>query len=165
VITETIASETSRLKAATARGIEQTVMPIIDTLGPILLELPPFREVNHRIPLIDENLRYNYHLPRCPKALQEELRQKITHYTMAGWWEMKAVYQASPLLCVPKKNGKLCMVVDTQKRNDNTFMNITPFPDQDQIQMDVAPAKYWTKIDMSDTPFSELPPSLTGQPS
>jgi hypothetical protein len=63
-----------------------------DLLGPIPLELPPFREVNHRIPLIDENLRYNYHLPRCPEALQEELRQKITRYTTAGWWEMKAVY-------------------------------------------------------------------------
>jgi hypothetical protein len=115
VITKTIASEPSQLKAATARGIEQAVMLIVDIranwkirqeqpsttnnntpggkyspsdisalckqwfercsdlLGPILLELPPFREVNHRILLIDENLRYNYHLPRCPEALQEEL--------------------------------------------------------------------------------------------
>jgi hypothetical protein len=121
-----------------------------DLLGPIPLKLPPWREVNHHIPLIDENLRYNYHLPRCPEALEEELRQKINRYTTAGWWEMKAVYQASPLLCVPKKSGKLRTVVDARKRNDNTYKDVTPFPDQDQIRMDVARAKYRTKIDMSD---------------
>ena len=119
-------------------------------LGPIPLELPPFREVNHRLPLIDDTHRYTYHLPRCPEALQEELREKITRYTTAGWWEMKAVYQAAPLLCVPKKNGKLRTVVDARKRNDNTYKDVTPFPDQDQIRMDVARAKYRTKIDMSD---------------
>jgi hypothetical protein len=121
-----------------------------DLLGPIPLVLPPFREVNHHIPLIDDNIRYNYHLPRCPEALEEELRQKIDRYTTAGWWEMKAVYQASPLLCVPKKSGKLRTVVDARKRNDNTHKDVTPFPDQDQIRMDVARAKYRTKIDMSD---------------
>jgi hypothetical protein len=113
-----------------------------DLLRPIPLELPPYREVNHHIPLIDENLRYNYHLPRCPEALEQELCQKIDRYTMAGWWEMKAVYQASPLLCVPKKSGKLWTVVDARKQNDNTFKDVTPFPDQDQIRMDVARAKY-----------------------
>ena len=56
---------------------------------------------------------------------------------------MKAVYQASPLLCVPKKSGKLRTVVDARKRNDNTYKDMmykdmTPFPDQDQIRMDVA---------------------------
>jgi hypothetical protein len=129
---------------------EQWFEKYSDLLGPIPMELPPFREVNHRIPLMDDNLRYNYHLPRCPEALQEELRQKITRYTTAGWWEMKAVYQACPLLCVPKKSGKLRTVVDARKRNDNTFKDVTPFPDQDQIRMDVARAKYRTKIDMSD---------------
>ena len=63
---------------------------------------------------------------------------------------MKAVFQAAPLLCVPKKSGKLRTVVDARKRNDNTFKDVTPFPDQDQIRMDVARAKYRTKIDMSD---------------
>ena len=63
---------------------------------------------------------------------------------------MKAVYQAPPLLCVPKKNGRLRTVVDVRKRNENTFKDVTPFPDQDQIRMDVAWAKYRTKINMSD---------------
>ena len=78
-----------------------------DLLGPIPLVLLPWREVNHDIPLMDYNIHYNYHLPRCSEALEQELGEKINRYTMAGWWEMKAVYQAPPLLCVPKKNGQL----------------------------------------------------------
>lgn len=121
-----------------------------DLLGPIPAKLPKFREINHRIPIIDPELRYNYHLPRCPEALQAELREKVDRYTAAGWWEMKAAYQAPPLLCVPKKNGRLRTVVDARKRNDNTHKDVTPFPDQDEIRMDVARARYRTKIDMSD---------------
>jgi len=81
-------------------------------LGPIPLKLPPFREINHRISLIYNEARHNYYMPRCPKALQEELWEKITRYVTARWWEMKPIYQATPLLCMPKKNRKLWTVVE-----------------------------------------------------
>jgi hypothetical protein len=113
-------------------------------------ELPPMREINHRIPLIDEDKQYNYHLPRCPDTLKGELFEKIERYTTNGWWEECRVPQAAPLLSIPKKSGKLQTVVDCCKQNDNTVCDVTPFPDQDQIRMDVARAKYRSKIDLSD---------------
>ena len=113
-------------------------------------ELPPLREVNHKIPLVDEEVNYRYHLPRCPDSLKPELMAKIKRYTEAGWWEPATVSQAAPLLCIPKKTGKLCTVVDGRKRNDNTHKDVTPFPDQDQIRMDVARGKYCSKINLSD---------------
>src|ERR1700733_13749238 len=114
--------------------------------------LPPFREVNHKIPLIDENKRYNYHLPRCPDVLKTQLSDKIQRYTNAGWWEETNVPQAAPMLCVLKKSTtpKLRTVIDSRKRNDNTVKDVTPFPDQEEIQNNVARAKYRSKIDMSD---------------
>jgi len=112
--------------------------------------LPPLREVNHKIPLIDENKRYNYHLPRCPDSLKTELTDKIQRYKDAGWWEETNVSQAAPMLCVLKKSGRLRTVIDGRKRNDNTEKDVTPFPDQEQIRMDVARGKYRSKIDMSD---------------
>ena len=114
--------------------------------------LPPFREVNHKIPLIDENKRYNYHLPHCPDALKTQLSDKIQHYTNAGWWEETNVPQAAPMLCVLKKSTtpKLRTVIDGRKRNDNTVKDVTPFPDQEEIRNNVARAKYRSKIDMSD---------------
>ncbi|KAJ7177667.1 hypothetical protein C8R46DRAFT_1212413 [Mycena filopes] len=97
-----------------------------DLMGPIPLELPPLREINHEINLIDEKAVYNYHLPRCPEALRPELRAKIQRYTDAGWWEMTSVSQAAPLLCIPKKDYKLRTVVDARQRNDNTVKDVTP---------------------------------------
>jgi hypothetical protein len=39
--------------------------------------LPPLREVNHRIPLVDGDKRYKYHSPRCPDSLKHKLIEKI----------------------------------------------------------------------------------------
>lgn len=121
-----------------------------DVICPAPPKLPKKRAINHRIPLIDEQKREKYHMPRCPEALRGELRDKIKRYTESGWWVEKPVPQAPPLLCIPKKSNKLRTVVDCRKRNDNTVKDLTPFPDQDQIRMDVAKARYRTKIDMSD---------------
>lgn len=121
-----------------------------DMLRPPPPELPPWREVNHKIPLIDENKQYRYRLPRCPEAIKTELLTKIQKYTDAVWWKMTNVSQAAPLLCVTKKNGKLRTVVNARQCNDNTVKDVTPLPDQDQIRMDIARAKYHSKIDLSD---------------
>jgi hypothetical protein len=95
-------------------------------------------------------MRYNYHLPCCPNTLKPQLSEKIQRYTRSSWWEESNVSQATPMLCVAKKSGCLCMVIDARKRNDNTRKDVTPFPEQEQIRNDVARAKYQSKIDMSD---------------
>ncbi|KAG6882236.1 hypothetical protein C0992_012396, partial [Termitomyces sp. T32_za158] len=113
-------------------------------------ELPPWREVNHEINLIDKNKQYKYHLPRCPRALQEQLRDKTNRYINAKWWEPRPARQAAPLLCIPKKDGTLRTALDAQQRNDNTVKDVTPLPDQEVIREDVAKAKYRSKIDLTD---------------
>ncbi|KAF8145915.1 hypothetical protein K438DRAFT_1991387 [Mycena galopus ATCC 62051] len=115
----------SRINELRSRWIEACS----DLMGPIPLELPPLREINHEINLVDELAKYNFHLPRCPEVLRPELRSKIQRYTQAGWWEMTPVPQAAPLLCIPKKDNKLRTVVDARQRNDNTVKDVTPFPD------------------------------------
>ncbi|KIJ55676.1 hypothetical protein M422DRAFT_118727, partial [Sphaerobolus stellatus SS14] len=57
-----------------------------DIFGDIPLELPPFREVNHEIKLIDPSKVIHYRTPRCPEALKEQLIDKINQYVTAGWW-------------------------------------------------------------------------------
>lgn len=83
-------------------------------------KLPPLREVNHQIPLIDENKQYVYPLPRCPDTVKGELHAKIERYMSNGWWINAPVTQAAPLLCVPKKNSQLRTVFDLRLRNENT---------------------------------------------
>jgi hypothetical protein len=40
-------------------------------------KLLPLREINHRIPLIDEGKWYHYHLLRCPDTMKPQLMEKI----------------------------------------------------------------------------------------
>ena len=87
-----------------------------DIIKGALERLPPMREVNHRIPIVDENKRYKYHSPRCPDSLKPELIEKIARYTRAGWWEPIQVDQAAPMLCVHKKNMALRTVVDGRQQ-------------------------------------------------
>jgi len=49
-----------------------------------------------------------------------------------------------------KKNRKLQMVFDFRQQNDNTEKDVSPFPDQDAIWLDVACAAYHSKLDMSE---------------
>jgi hypothetical protein len=113
--------------------------------------LPSLQEVNHKIPLIDENKQYNYDLPRCPEALKTQLIDKIQKYKDTGWWEERNVSQAAPMRCMYKKDGaKLRSIIDGHKRNDNMEKDVTPFPDQEQIHHDIARSKYRSKIDMSN---------------
>ena len=39
--------------------------------------MPPWREVSHTIPLIDDNAQYKYHIARCPEYLREQLLSKM----------------------------------------------------------------------------------------
>jgi hypothetical protein len=122
----------------------------VDILGGTQDQLPPWREVNHEINLIDEDKRYTYHLPQCPNSLRDEFHEKVNRYIKAGWWEPKPVNQAAPMLCIHKKDKHLRTVVDAQQQNDNTVKDIMPLPDQEVIQEDMAQAKIRSKIDLSD---------------
>ena len=59
-------------------------------------------------------------------------------------------HQAVPMLCIPKKNSKLCTVFNLQEQNDNMVKDVTPFPDQDIICNDMARAAYQSKLNMSE---------------
>ena len=109
-----------------------------DLLGPLPLKLPPFREVSHEIPLINKSKQLKHRLPKRPEAFRSELAQKIERYTAAGWWVPAATKQATPMLCIPKKNSTLRTVFDLRQQNENTWKDITPFPDQDAICHDIA---------------------------
>ena len=110
-----------------------------DLLGPLPLKLPPFHEVSHEIPLIDESKQLKHRLPKCPEVFRSELARKIERYTTTGWWWVPAAAkQVTLMLCIPKKNGTLRTMFDLRQQNENTWKDITPFPDQDAIHHDIA---------------------------
>jgi Reverse transcriptase (RNA-dependent DNA polymerase)/RNase H-like domain found in reverse transcriptase len=129
---------------------EEWMDKINDLVNGIPLELPPLREVNHEINLVDPAKHIRYRLPKCPEQFHEDLSAKIERYTTAEWWVPAVAHQAVPMLCVPKKNNTLRAVFDLREQNENMVKDVTPFPDQDIIRNDIARATYRTKLDMSE---------------
>ena len=54
------------------------------------------------------------------------------------------------MLCIPKKNGTLRTVFNLQQQNENTWKEVTPFPDQDAIHHDIVRATFRYKLDMTE---------------
>jgi hypothetical protein len=75
---------------------EEWMIKITDLVSGILLELPPLREVNHEINLVDPTKCIRYQLPKCPEHFHEDLSAKIKRYTMAEWWVPAVVHQVVP---------------------------------------------------------------------
>ena len=120
--------------------------------GPPPARLPPLREVNHSIPLIDPDARYSSRTPRCSAALFPLLREKTERYVKAGWWKLAHGRNAIPLLSIPKAGAelKLRTVIDARERNANTVIDSTPLPNQDMIRESVASHPFVSIIDMTD---------------
>ena len=127
-------------------------------------ELPPLKEINHRIQLIDGARTYHHRQPRCPDAFKPALMAKIECYMSAGWWVPITASRATPMLCIPKsaKNlNELRTVFDLREQNANTHKDLTPMPDQDAIRHAVAKAQYRSKCQISNayelflSPYSE----------
>lgn len=112
--------------------------------------MPPFRAVNHEIPLKDPDKQIKYRAPSCPEAMLPQLMDKVNEYQASGKWVPCTAKEAIPLLCIRKKNGTLRTPIDARQRNDNTYLDVTPLPNQDMIRDAVARAKYRSKIDMKD---------------
>jgi hypothetical protein len=55
-----------------------------DIINDSLPGLPPLREINHKIPLIDEHKQYSYRLLHCPKAMYPKLMEKLHNYIDNG---------------------------------------------------------------------------------
>src|SRR5260370_41062266 len=102
-------------------------------MAPTTKTLPPRREVNHRINIINPNAHYIKRRPTCPQALEGQLHEKIARYECTSWWVCHPVPCTCPLLCIAKKDGSLRTVIDTHQRNLNTVLDVTPVPDMQAI--------------------------------
>ncbi|CAG7852966.1 Transposon Ty3-I Gag-Pol polyprotein AltName: Full=Gag3-Pol3; AltName: Full=Transposon Ty3-2 TYA-TYB polyprotein; Contains: RecName: Full=Capsid protein; Short=CA; AltName: Full=p24; Contains: RecName: Full=Spacer peptide p3; Contains: RecName: Full=Nucleocapsid protein p11; Short=NC; Contains: RecName: Full=Ty3 protease; Short=PR; AltName: Full=p16; Contains: RecName: Full=Spacer peptide J; Contains: RecName: Full=Reverse transcriptase/ribonuclease H; Short=RT; Short=RT-RH; AltName: Full=p55; Contains: Re len=117
--------------------------------------LPPYRVVNHRIPLKDESIQLLYIPSRCPQAFQEQWERKRDTYLRTGRWKYATGSSAVPMLFIPKKPGlngekRLRTVFAKQRLNQNTIKLSSPLPDIQTILETVAPYQHKSLIDGRD---------------
>ncbi|EUC56404.1 Pol polyprotein/retrotransposon, putative, partial [Rhizoctonia solani AG-3 Rhs1AP] len=116
--------------------------------------LPPFRAINHTIPLIDESKRYHSRRVQCPKPLQGLWDEKFRAYLDTNRWEHRPGSNAIPMLILMKKSkdGKTAVrtVLDKREINANTHKLASPLPDINDILAEVSRHPYRSLIDGKD---------------
>ena len=65
-------------------------------------ELPPLREINHTIPLIDEGKTYQWRPSRCPEVFRSLWAEKRNTYVQTGQWKITSARNTVPMLLIPK---------------------------------------------------------------
>ena len=97
-------------------------------------DLPPFRVINHTIPLIDESKTYPWRPSHCPEALRAQWAEKRDAYLRSGRWKITPAGNTVPMLLIPKPRTsppELRMVVDLLEHNKNTEKLTSPLPNID----------------------------------
>ena len=101
-------------------------------------ELPPLREINHRIPYKPTKpwIAHKYRLPEAHKqALEEIVKPKLK----SGILRFTSDVPLAPSHIVPKSEaGKFREVQDLRKRNEDTESMSWPMPDQEELVHRVA---------------------------
>lgn len=59
--------------------------------------LPPFRAINHEIPIINENQVYTWRSSRCPEALRQQWVQKKKDYLATERWKVTTARNTVPM--------------------------------------------------------------------
>ena len=114
-------------------------------------DLPPFRVINHTIPLIDEHKTYPWRPSRCPEAFRAQWVEKRDAYVESGRWKITSAGNMVPMLLIPKpgKNPpELRTVVDLRERNKNTHRLTSPLPDMDGMLRRTAGKRFQTALDL-----------------
>ena len=119
------------------------------------MALPPMRDVNHMIPLIDEKKIYHFQPSKCLDAFRKQWQKKKNAYLETGRWRMAMGHNAIPLLMIPKlstTNGQpmLRTVFDKREQNVNTHKLTSPLPDIEEILWEVSRHKYQSLINGKD---------------
>jgi hypothetical protein len=113
--------------------------------------LPPFRAINHTIPLVDVSKTYPWRPSRCPEAFRSQWSEKRDAYLKSGRWKITSAGNTVPMLLIPKPNTsppELRTVVDLRERNKNTQKMTSPLPDIEGMLRRTAKRKYRTTLDM-----------------
>ncbi|SDA01109.1 BZ3500_MvSof-1268-A1-R1_C085g00462 [Microbotryum saponariae] len=99
-------------------------------------QLPPYRPVNHEIPLIDPT--------------EKPVAEHSAKYTRGRFWVSGPIDSAAPVFAIPKKNSQTArFVIDLRARNSNTVKRFSPIPDMTNVRYEVARSRYRSKFDVA----------------
>ncbi|KEP45251.1 putative transposase, partial [Rhizoctonia solani 123E] len=104
--------------------------------------LPPFRKINHRIPLIDPSRVYKFRPSKCVEKLRPLFDTKARESLQSGRWDLTTGSNAIPMLILTKKSSDSTVairtVLDKREQNDNTVKLASPLPPPEDVLLNVS---------------------------
>ncbi len=114
-------------------------------------DLPPFRAINHTIPLIDVTKTYPWRPSKCPEAFRAQWAEKRDAYLKSGRWKITPAGNTVPMMLIPKPGTNppaMRVVVDLRERNKNTQKSTSPLPDMEGMLRRTASKPFRTLLDL-----------------
>jgi hypothetical protein len=111
-------------------------------------ELPPEREVNHKIELVLGAEPQNKAPYRLNQSELVELKRQLTELLARGYIRPSKSPFDAPVLFVSKKGGQLRMCVDYRALNRVTIKNNYPLPRVDDLLDRLTGATHFSRVDL-----------------
>lgn len=110
--------------------------------------LPPERECDHRIPLINPHQSVNSRPYRYPFHQKNEIEKQVQEMLSNGIIQSSNSPFASPLVLVRKADGSWHLCMDYRALNKNTVKDKFPIPLIDDLLDELQGAKFFSKLDL-----------------
>lgn len=110
--------------------------------------LPPSRECDHTIPLVDGAQPFSVKSYRYPPQLKDEIEQQIADMLKQGVIQKSHSPFASPVLLVRKKDNTWRFCVDYRYLNAITIKSKYPVPVFDQLMDELSHSSWFSKLDL-----------------
>lgn len=138
--------------AANYCGIpDAQIQPLLDKYQDIFSEpkeLPPNRNHDHHIPLLQGSQPVNQRGYRVPYVQKLEIEKQVKEMLENGVIQVSTSPFASPVILVKKKDNTWRMCVDYRRLNDITIKNKYPIPIIDELLDELRGATWFTKLDL-----------------
>lgn len=110
--------------------------------------LPLHSQWDHSIELVDGKLPRTYKIYNLNEKELKALREWLDEQLEKGYIRVSNSSAGYPVMFVPKKNGKLRLVIDYRQLNEITIKDRTPLPLISEIRDRLATAKWFTALDL-----------------
>ncbi|CAA0823273.1 Uncharacterized mitochondrial protein AtMg00860, partial [Striga hermonthica] len=110
--------------------------------------LPPHREFDHRIPLINEQHAIHVHPYRYAHFQKTEIERQVAEMLESGLIQHSKSPFSSPVLLAKKKDGTWRSCTDYRAMNAETIKGRFPIPSVDDMLDELAGSRYFSKLDL-----------------
>lgn len=131
--------------------IPAAIQQVLDQYQEVFAEpigLPPKRNCDHKIPLLEGTQPVNLRPYRHTPALKDEIERRVTEMLQSRVIQHSNSAFSSPALLVKKKDGTWRLCIDYRHLNAITIKGKYPLPVIDEHLDELSGAVYFSKLDL-----------------